>query len=118
MLANGTLTTIDPSIPHLWRAARVSIGRLGIITSLTFRIVQNQPVQRTRQGLVFKDLQVQMEALQAQYVAAKAAGGGAELWRVLQPWDEVQVGAHAGSGARFDVSMARGQSYQVCACVL
>ncbi|CAL5225804.1 g8581 [Coccomyxa viridis] len=46
-LANGTMLTITPqSQPHLWKAAQVSIGRLGVITSVVFRIRKNQPVIR------------------------------------------------------------------------
>ncbi len=53
LLANGTTITLsaadtNPAAQHLWRAACVGVGRLGIITSVTFRIVPQRAIQRTR----------------------------------------------------------------------
>ncbi|GFH06839.1 FAD-binding PCMH-type domain-containing protein, partial [Haematococcus lacustris] len=45
--ANGSLVTLTPaSHPFLMRAARVSVGKLGIITQLKMRIVREEPVTR------------------------------------------------------------------------
>ncbi|MEW5299855.1 MAG: hypothetical protein WDW36_002829 [Sanguina aurantia] len=47
VLANGTLLTLsDATHPFLMRAARVSVGKLGILVRLTLRIVREQPVTR------------------------------------------------------------------------
>eukprot|EP00889_Picochlorum_renovo_P004731 jgi/Picre1/31761/NNA_007111.t1 len=47
MLANGTIITITPENKHLWNAAGVHVGQLGIITSLLMRIVPQQAVEKT-----------------------------------------------------------------------
>ena len=47
-LANGTLAQItDTSHPHLMKAFRVSIGRLGVILDVTLKIVPNGLVRRS-----------------------------------------------------------------------
>ncbi|GFH27215.1 FAD-binding PCMH-type domain-containing protein, partial [Haematococcus lacustris] len=47
VVANGSLVTLTPaSHPFLMRAARVAVGKLGIITQLKMRIVREQPVTR------------------------------------------------------------------------
>lgn len=47
VLANGTLHTFSrKSDPFLMRAVRVSVGQLGVITSLRLRLVKEEPVQR------------------------------------------------------------------------
>jgi hypothetical protein len=49
VLANGTVIVIDAdrSSPQLFSAARASMGRLGVVVDLTFRIVPNRPVRKT-----------------------------------------------------------------------
>ncbi|KAI8101866.1 hypothetical protein M9434_006929 [Picochlorum sp. BPE23] len=47
MLANGTIITITPENKHIWNAAGVHVGQLGIITSLLMRIVPQQAVEKT-----------------------------------------------------------------------
>eukprot|EP00803_Ostreobium_quekettii_P005155 evm.model.scf_1682.3 EVM.evm.TU.scf_1682.3 scf_1682:31361-34800(+) len=48
VLANGTLAEFTPeSHPMLMKALRVNVGKLGIVTSVKFRIVREQPVIRT-----------------------------------------------------------------------
>ncbi|GFH17373.1 FAD-binding PCMH-type domain-containing protein, partial [Haematococcus lacustris] len=47
VVANGSLVTLTPAThPFLMRAARVAVGKLGIITQLKMRIVREQPVTR------------------------------------------------------------------------
>lgn len=47
MDASGNIQTTTPhSDPHLWRALTVSVGRLGVILELTFKIVPNKSVKR------------------------------------------------------------------------
>lgn len=56
LVANGSLLTLradDVAQRHLWRAAMVSVGRLGVITSVTLRIVPQRAVQRRRAGMAF-----------------------------------------------------------------
>lgn len=49
VLANGTVISVDEdeSSPHLFDAARASIGRLGVVVDVTLRIVPNMPVRKT-----------------------------------------------------------------------
>lgn len=61
--------------PHLFRAALVSVGRLGIILDVTLRI-QAQPVlARTREDLCPKEGVERMMAIQTLYAEAKKRGG-------------------------------------------
>jgi len=47
MDARGELhTTTESSHPKLWRALTVSVGRLGVILEVTFKVVINKSVQR------------------------------------------------------------------------
>ena len=57
MVANGSLITLhadDTRQRHLWRAAMTSVGRLGIITSVTLRVVPQRAVQRQRTEMTFE----------------------------------------------------------------
>lgn len=50
MDARGELRTTTPtSDPHMWRALTVSVGRLGVLLELTFRIVGNKAVRRSKE---------------------------------------------------------------------
>lgn len=47
VLANGSLVQISKaSHPDLWPSFQVSVGRLGIITAVTMKIVPNAPMER------------------------------------------------------------------------
>lgn len=49
MDATGAVHTATPEAdPHFWRALTVSVGRLGIILEVTFAIVPNASVRRTK----------------------------------------------------------------------
>ncbi|EFN59179.1 hypothetical protein CHLNCDRAFT_138071 [Chlorella variabilis] len=51
VLANGTMLELSPkSNPHLFMAAGVSVGRLGIVTEVTLKIKPQQAVQRRLQA--------------------------------------------------------------------
>lgn len=51
VLANGTLLELSPrKDPHLWLAAGVGVGRLGVITEVTLRIKPQQAVRRSLQA--------------------------------------------------------------------
>jgi hypothetical protein len=82
------------SHPHLWRAAAVSVGRLGVIVDITLRIVRNEAVRRSRSELSVSDWVEAMGVLAANYSAVRSAGhadGSAAAWAGMQPWDRVQV---------------------------
>lgn len=57
VLANGTLVDLsDETYPHLMRAMRVNVGRLGAVTELTFHIVPQQAIRRKQTQMNFKQL--------------------------------------------------------------
>ncbi len=91
VVADGSILELTPAHGHLWQAARVSVGRLGVITSLTFKIVPNEKVLRTRRFFNYNGFQKMLDKLQADYAAAKATGSAEQMWKALQAWDETQV---------------------------
>ncbi|KAG2423395.1 hypothetical protein HXX76_015360 [Chlamydomonas incerta] len=79
VLANGSHVELsDASHPFLMRALRLSVGKLGIITHIRFRIVREMPVTRTLHALrasAFRSLMAEVQAAWA--AAADTAGNGA-----------------------------------------
>ena len=68
-LPNGTMAEItDATHPHLMKAMRVSVGRLGIIIDLTFKIVRNSPVRRTATQITSDAFVRRMKTIQEQYI--------------------------------------------------
>ena len=68
VLANGTLVQMSrASHPRLWRAAQVSIGRLGVITAVTFRIVPNAPMNRYKIEVTVDGFLDEMKRVQDAY---------------------------------------------------
>ena len=66
---------------------QVSVGRLGIITRVTFRVVPHGLIKRTRVDLSPKTFAEHLLALEARYVSAVAAGdagGVAQVTRQLE----------------------------------
>lgn len=51
MTADGSTRHLTPSDQHLWRAASVSVGRLGIILDVTIAIAKNRPGARSRSSV-------------------------------------------------------------------
>lgn len=50
--ADGSLELLTPEThPFLMRAARVNVGRLGIVTRLKFRIIKEVPIKRELRSL-------------------------------------------------------------------
>ncbi|CAK0779632.1 hypothetical protein CVIRNUC_004824 [Coccomyxa viridis] len=87
-LANGTLLTLTPEANlHLWRAAQVSVGRLGVITAVTFKIRKNQPVERGLLKTDFAGLASKFMDIQNAYNAATSAADKAVA---LAPLDLLQ----------------------------
>jgi cobalamin-dependent methionine synthase I len=70
---------------------QVSVGRLGIITSLTLGIVPQVPVQRLPKPMPFEALVDEIKAVQDKYNAALAASDGAAVAEALAELDETQV---------------------------
>jgi FAD/FMN-containing dehydrogenase len=89
--ANGTLVELTPdSNPHLWKAMGVSVGRLGIITELTLRIVPQSAIQRSLADISFNEWTDQVLAVQQNYTAAKADGDVEGMAAALKPLDDTQ----------------------------
>ena len=68
VLANGTLLQLSrASHPRLWRAAQVSVGRLGVITAVTFRLVPNAPMNRYKTDVTVDAFLDEMKRVQDAY---------------------------------------------------
>ena len=65
VLANGTLIQVSKaSHPFLWRALQVSVGRLGIITAATFKLVPNSAMHRYKVDLGVSNFLGEIKKLQ------------------------------------------------------
>ncbi|KAK9839103.1 hypothetical protein WJX74_009638 [Apatococcus lobatus] len=92
VLANGTLTTFTKaSYPHLWKALQISVGRLGIITQLTLRIIPQQAVQRSQAQLSDAQFAQQIKLTQDAYTSALDGGNQSLVVAALAQLDETQV---------------------------
>jgi hypothetical protein len=102
MDATGAIQRITPeSHPHLFRALGVSVGRLGLLLQLSFHIVPNKNVARSKQDIKPDAFVEAMQQLQKDYTAATTAGATAtsrKMWDVLQPWNDRQVSGCEGLG--------------------
>ena len=92
MLANGTVVEISPENTHLWNAAGVSVGQLGIILSLTMRIVPQQAVQkRVYEGDFWNgEIEEYLREVSADYNKAVQSGSIENIKKVLFPLDEME----------------------------
>ncbi|GMH44322.1 hypothetical protein BSKO_12256 [Bryopsis sp. KO-2023] len=92
VLADGSLKTITrQSDPHLFRAFLVSVGRLGIITELTLKILPQVLVERTNTGMGFDRFVDDMRVIQDAYRSARASGDRMGMFMALSPVDETQL---------------------------
>lgn len=95
MDAEGNIRTITPSSdPHLWKAATVSVGRMGIILDLTITIVKNLPVKRDKTDIEVEAFVNAVGDLQSSFNAAAAGGSSMfslDVWQAVKPWNERQV---------------------------
>ncbi|KAK9807747.1 hypothetical protein WJX72_007930 [[Myrmecia] bisecta] len=83
--ADGVLRNITHEAnPHLFRALRVAVGRLGIITKVTFKIVPQPTIKRKRLELTPQQAVAKMLALQEAYKAALKSGSEDQISKVLQ----------------------------------
>eukprot|EP00879_Flechtneria_rotunda_P007977 GHRR01008358.1.p1 GENE.GHRR01008358.1~~GHRR01008358.1.p1 ORF type:complete len:642 (+),score=132.76 GHRR01008358.1:338-2263(+) len=93
--AQGNIRTLDPiTESHLWQAASISVGRLGIILDLTISIVKNLPVKRDKQDISPNEFVASIGQLQQNYNAAVGAGNALTslaVWQAVKPWNEVQL---------------------------
>lgn len=93
ILANGTLLELKnpEENPHLWRALGVMVGRLGIITELTMRIIPQKAVKRSLDSVNYKQFAAQIQATQRDYVAAKNANNYTAVQDALFQLDNTQA---------------------------
>ena len=94
MVANGTVLDISAeSDPHLFKAAGVSVGRLGILMDLTLRIVPDRLVERVTEDMDLLTFAEQVKAVQDAYTLAIGGGGDAdedEVQAALRGLEETQ----------------------------
>lgn len=92
VIANGTELTLTPeSHPHLWKAAAVSIGRLGVITEVTLRIVPQKAVVKEVDTIDIGNFTAAMLEVEAAYNAAVAANDEEAVREALFAIDETQL---------------------------
>lgn len=92
MLANGTIINITPEDTHFWNAAGVSVGQLGMIVSLTMRIVPQQAVKKSVYEGEFWGGEVAeyLQAVSSDYNNAVESGSVDQIKKVLFPLDEME----------------------------
>ena len=90
VLANGTMLELNSPAdnPHLWKALGVSVGRLGVITEVTLRIVPAEDIVRTSQELTFSQYVDQLVEAQDAYKAALSKNDSAAITAALAMIDE------------------------------
>ncbi|KAI8108600.1 hypothetical protein M9434_006624 [Picochlorum sp. BPE23] len=104
MLANGTIIDISPEDnPHLFKAAGVSIGRLGVITDITLKIKPQEQVQRTSEDLTFSEFATVIQSVQNDYNDAIEAGDDQAIREALFKVDETQAFWHVQPGVVWKV---------------
>ena len=74
--------------PLMWQ---VSVGRLGIITQLTIKMVPQQAVQRAEQDMSASKFADQVKQVQDAYLQAKQTGSASAIWTALHSLNETQV---------------------------
>ena len=67
------------------------MGRLGIITQLTLKIVPQQAVQRAEQDMTASKFADQVKQVQDAYLQAKQTGSASAIWTALHSLNETQV---------------------------
>lgn len=92
LLANGTIINLTPeNNPHLFKAAAVSVGRLGIITDITFKIIPQRSVKRELQDINITKFASEVKAVQDEFNSAKANGDKMGEKLALSKLDETQA---------------------------
>ena len=71
---------------------QISVGRLGVITELDFKIIPQQLLTRTLDNLTFSEYQSWLTSIQNTYKAALRSGDPSQISAALKPLDRTQVG--------------------------
>ncbi|QDZ18639.1 putative D-arabinono-1,4-lactone oxidase [Chloropicon primus] len=99
VVANGSLVEIShESHPHLMKAMKVNLGRLGIVTEMTMKIIPQTAVRRTLETLDWVGYVARMKQIQGDYVSALRTGRHANVKRALEPLWDTQIQYHAALG--------------------
>eukprot|EP00210_Caulerpa_lentillifera_P006113 g5840.t1 len=92
VLANGTLTSIDRnSNAHFFKAFMAHVGRLGVTTDLTMKIIPQKMHERRSSEIKFNDLVDQLKHVQMVYRRVKPTGDPELIYEALRPLDETQI---------------------------
>lgn len=92
LVANGTILDINPvDHPHLFLAAGVSIGHLGIITDLTLKIKPQQAVTRTLNDIGIDEFAAEIKSVQDEFKKAKEANDLDAIKTAMSKLDETQA---------------------------
>ena len=92
MVANGTIVDLSPeTYPHLFNAAAVSVGRLGVILDVTLKIVPDKQVERIRTEIDLLEFATDVKKVQDAYNAAMGAGDVAGAAQVLEELEATQA---------------------------
>jgi len=89
VLGDGSARTLTPADGFLFDAATASVGRAGVITQLTLRVVPSVPVERAVVKETWDDMVAEVSAAANGWVAATTAGNAAAASAALSPLDEV-----------------------------
>jgi hypothetical protein len=99
VVANGSLVEITKeSHPHLMKAMRVNLGRLGIVTQMTMKIIPQSAVRRTLETLDWVGFVTRMKRIQTEYKQALRAGSLSQVKKALEPIWDTQIQWHAPLG--------------------
>lgn len=97
--ADGTYEDVtEESNPHLMRALRVNVGRLGVITQVKMRIIPQQAIRRTLENLDFDAFVDRLQGIQDAYNAAVAADDPTRVQKALEPLQDTQLQWHSPLG--------------------
>ena len=100
LLANGTIVDVSPSTyPHLFDAAGVSVGRLGVITDLTLKIKPQQAVTRNLKDIDITQFAAEIKAVQEEFKDAKSKNDNKAIKNAMSRLDETQALWHVASKA-------------------
>lgn len=99
VVANGSLVEISHEThPHLMRAMNVNVGRLGIVTEMTMKIIPQTAVRRTLETLDWVGYVTRMKSVQNDYLQALQTGRVENVKRALKPIWDTQIQYHAALG--------------------
>lgn len=89
VLADGSVRTFTPADDFIFQAAVASVGRLGVVTKLTLRVVPAVPVRRSVVKESWDAMVSEISGAAAGYTAAIAANNPAAATAALAPLSEV-----------------------------